>query len=248
MMTNRITLNIPHSSTGGLAEADWEPRENLTECVNTLTDWHTDIMFTPEASIFPREVVTPFVFHKNRFVVDAERLIDDPMEKEGEGIVYTQFRGLMYRNVTQEEKDILYCEREEYLSLIEQNIISNDREGFSNILIDCHSFPSCLDAEGKIDICIGFNNDGSEPSKDILCGIRKVFEEAGYSVDWNTPFSNSLQPVKDLSTLHNGYFTFMIELNKRIYLNESDRSLLPESEGVKATLHKLYDFLLRLSI
>ncbi len=227
-----------------MSEADWEPREKLMECVNTLTDWHTDIMFTPEANLFPREMVTPFVFHKNRFVVDAERLIDDPMEKVGEGIVYTHFRGLMNRKVTQEEKDVLYREREEYLSRIEQNIIANDQEGFSNILIDCHSFYSSLDPEKKIDICIGFNNDGSEPAEKVLGGIQKVFEEEGYSVGWNTPFSNSLQPVRDLTRLRNGYFSFMIELNKRIYLNESDRSLLPESERVRAVLRKLYEFLL----
>ncbi len=242
-MGNRITLNIPHSSINGLSEADWNSQIELVTCVNELTDWHTDIMFTPDRGLFNKEDVRSFVFHKSRFVVDAERLIDDDMENIGQGIVYTDFYGRIQRNVNKEEKDALYKEREEYLSKIEQNIISNDRDGYGNVLIDCHSFPSRM---GDMDICVGYNEDASKPSDEVINRIINFFEEAGLSVGINTPFSNSLQPVKDLSLLHHDYFSFMIELNKKIYLNEENRRLIPNFSDVKATLAHLYEYLLNL--
>ncbi len=221
-MKNRITLNIPHSSIGGLDEANWNSWEELVSSVNEWTDWHTNIMFRPDRNLFNEDDVKPFVFHKSRFVVDAERLINDDMESIGQGIVYTQFGEHLHRSVTKEEKDALYKERETYLSKMAQHIINNDSAGYNNILIDCHSFASW---HGDVDICIGFNEDLSKPSDETITRIKEIFEADGYSVGINTPYSNSLQPIKDIKLLKNGYFSFMIELNKRIYLNEENRNL-----------------------
>ncbi len=78
-MNNRITLNLPHSSINGLDEANWNSWEELVRSVNEWTDWHTNIMFHPNRNLFNEDDVKPFVFHKSRFVVDAERLINDDM-------------------------------------------------------------------------------------------------------------------------------------------------------------------------
>ncbi len=240
-MNNRITLNIPHSSIGGLDEANWNSWEELVRSVNEWTDWHTNIMFRPDRNLFNKDEVKPFVFHKSRFVVDAERLINDDMESIGQGIVYTQFGEHLHRSVTKEEMDALYKEREAYLSKMEQHIIDNDRAGYNNILIDCHSFPSWC---GDVDICIGFNEDFSRPSDEKITQIKRIFERDGYLVGINFPYSNSLQPIKDIRSLKNGYFSFMIELNKRIYLNEETRALSPNAHKAMETLSKLYIYLL----
>ncbi len=240
-MANRITLNIPHASTNGLASTAWNDPQMLTQCVNELTDWHTDLMFTPDRGRFAAHAVLPHVFPFSRFVVDAERLINDPMEEIGQGIVYTDFYGRMYRNVSQEEKDNLYKERAEYLSKIKQTIISNDRQGYGNILIDCHSFPSC---RSQVDICIGYNDDASKPSDDLMDIILKTFRDSSLTIGINTPFSNALQPIDDLTLLHHSYCSFMIELNKKIYLDETTHALLPSAATIRAVIEELYTALL----
>ncbi len=242
-MSNRITLNIPHSSVDGLEETAWSSKEELVQCVNLLTDWYTNIIFSPERGRFEPCAVQPFVFHKNRFVVDAERLINDPMESIGQGIVYTDFYGRIHRTVSDTEKNTLYALRAAYLAQIEQHILSNDRAGYSNVLIDCHSFPS---SRGNEDICIGYNEDGSKPTEEVLTMLLATFSDAGYTIGVNTPYSNSLQPIDDLSLLQQPYCSFMIELNKKIYLNESDKTLLPTAASIRELLCSIYGHLLSL--
>ncbi len=240
-MNNRITLNIPHSSINGLHEADWDSWENLVRVVNILTDWHTNLLFSPQKGMFDEDDVKPFVFPKNRFVVDAERLIDDEMESIGQGIVYTRFGELLHRNVSEAEKSALYKEREQYLAKIVQNILSNDTLDHNNILIDCHSFPSI---QGNVDVCIGYNEDLSRPTEEAISFIKGCFETQGLTVGINAPYSNSLQPVNDVSVLKNRYMSFMIELNKRTYLNEEDRSLSEGFPIVRETIMRIYEYLL----
>ncbi len=240
-MSNRITLNIPHSSINGLHEANWDSWEKLVRVVNILTDWHTNLLFSPPRGMFDEDDVKPFVFHKNRFVVDVERLIDDKMESIGQGIVYTQFGEHLHRKVSEAEKSALYREREQYLAKIEQNILGNDVLGYNNILIDCHSFPSI---QSNVDVCIGYNEDPSQPTEEAISFIKDSFEAQGLSVGINTPYSNSLQPVSDVSVLRNNYMSFMIELNKRTYLNEEDRSLSEGFPVVRDTILHIYEHLL----
>ncbi len=243
-MANRITLNIPHSSINGLSSAQWDSQQVLVACVNELTDWHTDIMFTPDKGLFLREEVTPFVFPRSCFVVDAERLINDDMESIGQGIVYTNFYDRMHRTVSATERETLYNVRADYIAQIEQRIIANDSQGYGNILIDCHSMG---ESYANVDICIGYNDDASRPTDAVITNIVDIFHKAGYTVGINTPYSNSLQPIGDLSLLQHRYFSFMIELNKKIYLNKTDRTLTDNASHVKDTLATLYHYLLDLS-
>ncbi len=56
---------------------------------------------------------------------------------------------------------------------MEQHIINNDKAGYSNILIDCHSF-SCW--HGDVDICIGFNEDLSKPTDETITHIKRPLQ------------------------------------------------------------------------
>ncbi len=240
-MGKRITLNIPHSGLGGLWTADWNSQVELAKAVRDMTDWFTDVMFVPTRGLFGEGLVTPFVFAKSRFVVDVERLVDDDMESIGQGIVYTRFGDSLARNVTPEEREALCREREGHLLAIEGNILGNDGRGHGNILIDCHSFHSRM---GDMDICLGFNEDTSKPSGRTLATIMETFRSHGLTVAVNTPFANSLQPVRDPGALAHGYCSFMLELNKRIYFDESRCALTEGSAGVKEILMELYRRLL----
>ena len=88
---NKIVLHIPHASVNGIfgAYGKWPSDPYfINDCVNRWTDWYTDFLFATS-----NENVTSVVFPYSRFVCDAERLDNDPMEAEGQGILYRQFSG-----------------------------------------------------------------------------------------------------------------------------------------------------------
>ena len=114
----------------------------------------------------------------------------------------------------------------------------------SRLLIDCHSFsakPTLLNpSPSDIDICIGFNEDETKPNKVVIGNIEQYFESLGYKVGINTPFSNSKTlPVRG------EYHTVMIEVNKRLYMNEST---LEKTEGFTKLHNEIQDLYKKLLI
>ena len=107
----------------------------------------------------------------------------------------------------------------------------------NTILVDCHSFPSDV---SDCNICIGHNEDWSY-DKRIVDGVVRIFKNSGYTVEINKPYSNSIAPPKDFH-----YKSIMIEVNKRIYMNE--RTLQLEKSPLKwmrwdGVLQNVHDFL-----
>ena len=85
------------------------------------------------------------------------------------------------------------------------------------LLLDCHSFPS---EAGEVDICIGYNEDWSKPDASTLSLMVNLFEENGYTVGINNPYSNSETP--DCPFV---YQSLMLEVNKRAYMEEGSLRL-----------------------
>ncbi len=86
MQYQRIVLNEPHASIEGLYDnhlSFWEIDEHFIDMVLKWTDWHTDYLFHECRNASVRTVRFPF----SRFIVDAERLWHDPLEKVGQGIL-----------------------------------------------------------------------------------------------------------------------------------------------------------------
>jgi N-formylglutamate amidohydrolase len=106
-----------------------------------------------------------------------------------------------------------------------------------SLLIDCHSFPSGL---SDVDVCIGVSDDWSCPSEFLIELVMESFRQAGYKVALNTPFSNTIAPPMNFR-----YDSILIELNKRIYLNEDSLELLDSARSLKNSLNTLYGVLLR---
>ena len=101
--------------------------------------------------------------------------------------------------------------RNEYLDKLKSYIKEN------TILIDCHSFSNNIpDAP---DICIGYNNDESYSGL-IINELTRSFEDSGYSIKYNFPYTNSLYPKMPFV-----YKSVMIEVNKRIYMDEDTITL-----------------------
>ena len=217
---NNLVLNIPHASVGGLGIARWDNKVALLSEVKRWTDWYTDLLFIPDN----RNGVQSITSDYSRFVVDVERLINDPLEKMGQGIVYKEFNGL-HRTFEGLEEIKMHHYHAEYIRDLRLML---DRH---SLLIDCHSFPSDL---SDVDICIGYNDDWSRPTDFVVELCKTAFEKQGYKVGINTPYANTIAPETGYP-----YSSIMFEVNKRLYLNEQT---LEVTEGF-VKLHKCLETL-----
>lgn len=176
--------------------------------IDKWTDWHTDVIFSP---IKEDCHITPVVFPYSRFYCDVERLPEsEPMEAVGQGVFYTKFNGCFRRKTTELTNHAAML-HQNHLSNLSANIVCHE-----TLLIDCHSFPE--EVAPQVDICLGWNDDDSKPSDSLIGQIREYFESQGYCVACNHPYSNSITPPSQFR-----YHSIMIELNKRLYLANSNK-------------------------
>lgn len=224
MSYKKIVLHIPHSAIGGLNDAGYSDCRLLNEQARKWTDWHTDYLFDQHVQGI---VSVQSIF--SRFVVDCERLINDPLEAQGQGILYERFDG-NYRTISDDERTRLMA----YYTQHHDRLRNELKPG--SLLIDCHSFPSDM---ADVDICIGYNEDWSKPNAELLRLVRETFEKAGYSVAENTPYSNSVSPKTTFA-----YPSLMIEVNKRCYMDENTLRLTDGSDELRRTINYLYTMLL----
>ena len=233
MMKRNIVLNIPHASINGVFDpkyGGWPCNQYfVNNCLNKWTDWYTDFLFLP---LSRQKDVSTVVFPYSRFVCDAERLENDPLEEIGQGIIYTQFNGLK-RNINDDERQGLMGYYHSYIKQLKSMLNEH------SLLIDCHSFPSDL---ADVDICIGVNDDRSRPTDFVIELVTEVFKQFGFSVRINHPYSNAIALQTDFV-----YNSIMIELNKRIYLNEQTLELIESANKIRTTLDRLYMLLLNYS-
>ena len=91
-----------------------------------------------------------------------------------------------------------------------------------------------------IDICIGYNDDETCPEKVVIGNIVRHFESYGYKIGINEPFSNS----KTFAVPVN-YHSVMIEVNKRLYMNEHTLEKNDGFEKLKEEIESLYNIILK---
>lgn len=223
-MYSKIVLAIPHATR--VITTAWSDPEKIQQDADRWTDWDTDVMFFVE---HPRiEVVIGSI---SRFDCDLERLMDDPLETEGRGILYTRSHSGAVRELDPKTRERLTAEWFAYRAKLSQAIAE------STLLIDCHSFPS--DIARDIDICIGVNDDARRPEEETIAMVVDHFTSLGYRTRVNEPYSNSITPESSIS-----YHSLMIELNKQLYWNEVALRRIDRAADVCEDLKLLYERLL----
>ena len=223
-----IVLNIPHAGVKGLGSIKCDNKVNLLAEVRKWTDWYTDLIFIPEKNDRIKHIIADY----SRFAVDVERLLDDPLKKKGQGIIYTKYNG-QERYVDEKERIRLMAYYYDYIDRLKSMLSEH------SLLIDCHSFPSDM---SDVDICIGYNEDWSKPTDFVIDLVVESFKQYGYKVGINTPFSNAIAPETGYT-----YNSIMIELNKRVYLNEQTLDFNDNAPKLREQLASLYSLLLRYS-
>ena len=226
-LSMKITLNIPHSSIQGFSDG-WSSYPELFKEVKRLTDWHTDILFKP----IGLTDVKPIVFQHSRFKVDVERLVNDPLDEVGRGIIYTNVAGCTRRV---DDKLGLMTLYDEHHRLISESVVDG------SMLIDCHSFSSSTNSEN--DVCIGFNDDETRPDGAILDMIVAEFSryvpKSRIALDF--PFSNSTANANGAR-----HQSMKIGIKKFVYMNEGTLELKADWYKINAVLNSIYRNILAL--
>lgn len=212
-----VICNIPHSGTN---IPDWALRDfiiplgKIRKIAEFMVDKEVDRLFSfvPEENKLTAEI--------SRIVVDTERYrndSDEPMESLGMGLFYTcDHKGNPIRKRGSTYEECLNIYDKYHRKLEGKTACCLEKTGRCTIL-DCHSFHDEMEYTGYQpesfpDVCIGFNE--KEPSE-IVLKIKALFENEGYSVKLNLPFSGAILPLKYLSD--NRVASVMLELNRRIY-------------------------------
>lgn len=217
----KLVLHIPHSSINIPIKDGFIVDENIIQSeLNKLTDWYTDELFDS-----PNDIIIRADF--SRIFCDPERFIDDKVEvmsKYGMGVIYDRTdSGDKMREVDFSMRE--YIINNFYIphhnKLTDSVQAQLDKFG-SALIIDCHSFsnePFIRDIDKKPnrpDINIG--TDDFHTPIDILNRTVKYFENCGYSIGINWPYSGTIVPSKYYKKSIQVY-SIMIEINRKLYID-----------------------------
>ena len=239
---HNLLLHVPHSSTSFPTDCH-KIYDDLDEEERLLIDYYTNELFVPQQE---SKNIMNVVFPYCRLYCDVERLINDPLEKDGLGISYNRWvqckdgYGKSLRSFS--GKTSAFALYADFHAEVAKKIVEM---GEGTLLVDCHSFsslPNLLNSNPPdIDICIGYNDDETCPNKVTIGNIVQYFKARGYKVGINEPFSNSKTfsvPMK--------YHSVMIEVNKRLYMNEQTLEKTDGYEKLHREILTLYsDILLK---
>lgn len=227
---SEIILNIPHSSINIPNDINFYINQNdLYQEALFMADLYTD-------ELFKNDNLTYIISDISRIVVDIERYDDDSkelMSKVGMGAIYTKTsNGNILKDKSKTLMDTYYYPYHKKLTEL-----SKDKK----LLLDCHSFSSeprkyePFKEKRNMDICIGFNKNTNKYYIEL---IKEYFEKKGLTVSFNNPFEGSLVPnsIKENSD----FSSIMIEINRKIYMDESSYEKNKNFNYLKKIIQELY--------
>ena len=237
-----LIRHIPHSSQ--LIPADFRDQYLITQDQLDfqrlrLTDWYTDDLFADEDT-------DELIFPISRLVCDPERFLDDnqePAAKVGMGVLYTHGTEgqLIRRPDLQLRHKLMKRFYEPHHQKLTEMIAENLCKSGRCLVLDCHSFPQDplptdnQNSGDRPDICLGF--DSYHCPEILVAEIKQALSNEGFNVSLNTPYAGSMIP-QDYFLKNKAVWGLMVELNRKIYMNEADGTKLGTYSDVKASIHK----------
>ena len=238
----KLLLHIPHASVvipfydGYINDQLKIEKEQLK-----LTDWYTDQLFFSSSDIL---IKAPF----SRIFCDVERFendADEVMSKYGMGAVYTHFdSGELMREVTPNLRNSIMQEyywkhHNEFTFAVSNELEKNG----TCLIVDCHSYPSTPitrdlnQSPQRPDFNIGI--DPFHTPQFLIDASVAFFEEKGYSLGVDWPYSGTIVPMAFYQKNPNVY-SIMLEINRGLYLLEPRNE---KSEQFTAIQQVVQDFL-----
>lgn len=186
-------------------------------------------------------------FRYSRMFCDVERFNNDKevMNNYGMGVVYTKdSNGEDFIVLDEEYKNsVINNYYNKHHDMLNKRVSSIINKYNRCILIDLHSFSDSFikkvfDKDGAPDVCIGSENKNT--SKLLVEQTVRHFKKYNYSVKINYPYEGSIIPNKYFEVYDNRLDTIMIELNKRIYLNNNDKLDKKKFNKLKRCINKYF--------
>jgi N-formylglutamate amidohydrolase len=189
-----------------------------------MTDWFTDDLFELPSvnSVLVR-------YQVSRLVVDPERFLEDdlePMAARGMGVIYTATSlGTPLRTTLLPSERNRLIERfyVPHHARLQSEVASSLQRDGAALIIDCHSFPSSplpyemYQSLNRPDICLG--QDSFHTPAGLTSLAASTFRNTGLSVDIDRPFAGTIVP-KEYYQKDASVRSLMIEVNRRLYMNE----------------------------
>lgn len=234
-----LLVHIPHSSL-------MIPNECKKRLIKNVNDENIFISDYLVDKLVGKKIKT-IRFKYSRLFCDVERFNSDNeiMNKYGMGVVY---------NKDSNGKKFIVYEVEYKNNIIENYYnrhhdmlnkkVSNTIDKYNKcILVDLHSFSDLFikkmfGKDGAPDVCIGVENKYT--SKLLVEQTVKHFKKYNYSVKVNYPYEGSIIPNKYFTVYDERLDIIMIELNKRIYLNNNNKLNKKKFNKLKRCVNKYF--------
>jgi len=221
-----VVVHVPHASVEipeQYRNSILLSQKQLWKELCRMTDAFCDELYC--SPLFPVRIIADY----SRLVCDVERFRDDEQEsraKYGQGLMYTRtMYGRRIRNYDNELRKVILRDVYDPHHIRLTEAVDNALVKYGKcLIIDGHSFPSLMPVKPlgiftRPDFDIGTDDYHTpEALRDILCNKVK---ELGYSVKVNTPCSGAITPMKFYGK-DKRVVSFMIETNRRLYMNSSD--------------------------
>jgi N-formylglutamate amidohydrolase len=238
-----VVLHIPHASlvvpSDVAADLLLKPVELEHELL-VMTDHYTDDLFA-----LPSSLATTVAFPASRLVVDPERFTEDacePMARKGMGVVYTctaSGQPLRRPPSADQRQRLLTRFYDPHHAALTTAVEAALAAHGTCLLVDGHSFPThALPYEDdqdpdSPDICIGTDSNHTPA---WLCDIAvSTFEELGWSVAVDRPFSGALVPTR-FYRKDPRVRAIMVEVKRGLYMDEQSGARLPRFDEVRERL------------
>lgn len=241
-----LVIHVPHAATA--IPADVRPTLLLADLdlereLLAMTDHYTDELFS-----LPANLACTVRFPVSRLVVDPERFESDEQEAmaaRGMGAVYTRTsdgRPLRAQISPSHREQLLARYYRPHHSALSESVGAALATHGSCLLVDAHSFPSRpLPYEedrdpDRPDVCIGTDPFHTQSSlRDAAC---EAFRTAGLGTAVNRPFSGALVPARFYAR-DQRVASIMIEVNRRLYMDEATGIRLGRFGTVKALVSRV---------
>ncbi|MBU0495072.1 MAG: N-formylglutamate amidohydrolase [Chloroflexi bacterium] len=246
-----LLAHIPHSATPippDLRPAILLGTAELERELLALTDWYTHELFAPAVRAAGGVAV---VYQCSRLVVDPERFADDAQEEMsavGMGVIYTRTStGAPLRTppTATERAALLRRCYWPYHRAIEREVDTLLAAFGRCLILDGHSFPSrplpCeLDQDpDRPDICLG--TDAVHTPEPLARLVEGFCATRGLRTTRNRPYRGTYVPLKHYHT-DRRVSSVMIEVNRRLYLDEGTGARAPSFHAVQRLVADLVGY------
>jgi N-formylglutamate deformylase len=140
-------------------------------------------------------------------------------------------------SLDQAQRRLSWC-YEPYWNALHEMVSIAKRTHPTIVHLNCHSMPSvagrfATDQPGLVhpDIVLG-NRDGTTCSNDLLYELKRVCNEFSLTASVNDPYKG-VSIVREIGNPADGVHSVQVEINRKLYMNESTRELHGGYERIK---------------